>query len=85
VSRYLLGRLALGRSLHGQGLVGQLLVDAIETICAAADRTGGRLIVVDPIDDAACDFYRRYGFMSIEKSARLCLLISRARASLVSR
>lgn len=82
VPGYLLARLALHTSLHGQGLGGQLLLDAVVTICAAADRTGGRLIVADPIDERARAFYLRYGFTGIDKSERLFMVISRARASL---
>ncbi|NTV39386.1 MAG: N-acetyltransferase, partial [Demequinaceae bacterium] len=56
VPGYLLGRLALDRSLHGERLGERLLVHALERIVRAADEGGGRLVVVDAIDDAAVGF-----------------------------
>jgi GNAT superfamily N-acetyltransferase len=70
VPAYLLARLALDRTLHGQGLGSELLVDALETIVKAARTGGGRLIVVDVIDDSAAAFYRRHDFQSIKGNAR---------------
>ena len=58
----LLARLALDQRLHGEGLGEQLLVDALERATAAVTAAGGRVIVVDAIDDRAARFYERYGF-----------------------
>lgn len=66
VPAYLLARLALDVSLHGRGLGGELLFDALDVLVDAADRVGGRLIVVDAIDDDAAGFYRRYGFTPVK-------------------
>ena len=82
VPGYLIGRLALDQSLHGQGLGSQLLLDAIERIVGAADRAGGRVIVVDAIDAAAHRFYTHHGFLPIEGSNRLVMKLSTARAIL---
>jgi predicted N-acetyltransferase YhbS len=82
VPGFLLARLALDKALHGQGLGEQLLVDALETVCAAADIAGGRVVVVDPVDDSAAQFYARYGFESVGGSSRQYLLIQDVRGSL---
>lgn len=84
VPGFILARLALDRTLQGQGLGGQLLFDALETICAASDLVGGRVIVVDPIDRAARDFYLHFDFVPIERSERerLYMLVKDARTSL---
>jgi len=58
----LLAKLALHERLHGQGLGAELLVHALTTIVTAARAAGGRLIVVDAIDDDAASFYRRHDF-----------------------
>jgi GNAT superfamily N-acetyltransferase len=79
---YLLGRLALDQTLHGQGLGTQLLLDALERIVEAADRAGGRVIVVDAIDDSAHRFYRHHGFRAIEDSNRLVMKLATAAAIL---
>lgn len=82
---YLIARLALHRSRHGEGLGEQLLVDAIGRVLAAADVGGGRLIVVDAIDVAAVDFYRRYGFVPVRnRERRLVMKVATARKALDS-
>jgi GNAT superfamily N-acetyltransferase len=58
----LLAKLALDRSLQGQGLGAELLVHALTTIVAAARAAGGRLIVVDAVDENAASFYRAHDF-----------------------
>ena len=58
----LLAKLALHERLHGQGLGAELLVHALTTIVTAARAAGGRLIVVDAIDDNAASFYRAHDF-----------------------
>jgi GNAT superfamily N-acetyltransferase len=82
VPAYLIGRLALDRSLHGQGLGTQLLLDALELILEAADRAGGRIIVVDAIDETAHRFYQHHGFRGIEGSNRLAMKVATASAIL---
>ena len=68
----LLARLALDRSLHGQGLGASLLVDALGRATDAIDLVGGRLIVVDAIDQPARHFYQHHGFRSApSRPARL--------------
>ncbi|GIG60504.1 hypothetical protein Lfu02_48760 [Longispora fulva] len=78
---YLIARLALDRSLHGQGLGSELLFDAIGSIVRAAETGGGRLIVVDAIDDAAFEFYRHHNFKAVDGGVarRLYMKIATAR------
>lgn len=83
VPAYLLARLALDKSLQGQGLGSQLLIDALEVIVKASRRSGGRLIVVDAIDDAAVAFYRRHDFEPVKNDdRRLVMKIATARQAL---
>lgn len=84
---YLLARLALDQQLHGQGLGSELLVDALERIVGAARAGGGRLIVVDALDDEAHAFYRRHDFIPVTfipvtGSMRLYLKVATAEAAL---
>ena len=65
VPAYLLARLALDRTLRGHGLGSELLVDAMTRIVAAADVAGGRLIVVDAIDEPAAEFYAHHDFLPV--------------------
>jgi GNAT superfamily N-acetyltransferase len=79
----LLGKLALHERLHGQGLGGELLVWALTTIVTAARAAGGKLIVVDAIDEAAAGFYRRHDFRPINGDPhRLVIKISTAARAL---
>jgi predicted N-acetyltransferase YhbS len=65
IPAFLLAKLALDKTLRGQGLGSELLVDAITRIVGAAEASGGRLIVVDAIDDAAADFYLHHDFQRV--------------------
>jgi shikimate kinase len=40
-------------------------VDALSRAASAAETGGGRLVVVDALDDAAASFYRHYGFAPV--------------------
>ena len=66
----LLAKLALDRSHHGSGLGSELLVSAIATIVEAARRAGGRMIVVDAINDQARSFYQHHDFKPLPGNAR---------------
>lgn len=83
VPGYLIGRLALSRLVHGQGLGGQLLLDALDRIVAASRISGGRVIVVDAVDDDAHGFYRRFGFTAVRhRPTRLVMKVSTAASAL---
>lgn len=90
VPAYLLARLALDRSLRGRGLGSELLVDAVTRIVAAADLAGGRLIVVDAIDEPAAAFYAHHDFLPVRGSAdaayprRMVMKVATARRALAS-
>jgi len=76
VPAYLLARLALDRSLQGIGLGANLLSTALADIVKASHLVGGRLVVVDAVDDTALKFYEHYGFKRIGPSNRLYERIS---------
>lgn len=59
----LLARLALDKSRQGRGNGSFLLVDALTIAIEGMRAVGGRLIVVDAIDEPAAAFYCRYGFV----------------------
>ena len=70
IPAYLLARLAVTQRLQGQGLGEDLLHDALTRIVRASDSGGGRLIVVDAIDESAVSFYSRFDFHVINADAR---------------
>lgn len=83
VPGYLLARLAVHRELHGSGYGAELLIDALSRAARAAEIGGGRLVVVDAMDDDAADFCRHFGFVHVKGNPRrLVLKISTIRALL---
>jgi ribosomal protein S18 acetylase RimI-like enzyme len=78
----LVARLARHVDLADRHIGGQLLVDALSRAVAAVEAAGGRLIVVDAIDDEALSFYRHFGFTPTSIPYRLVMKASDARASL---
>lgn len=82
IPAYLLARLAVDLAEQGRGLGRQVLVDALGRIVEAAAVGGGRLIVVDAMDDRAHEFYRLHDFIPVTGSARLYMKISTARAAI---
>jgi GNAT superfamily N-acetyltransferase len=61
----LLAKLALHQELHGSGLGGELLVRALRTVVTAARTAGGKLVVVDAIDNRAAAFYEHHDFRPV--------------------
>jgi GNAT superfamily N-acetyltransferase len=59
----LLARLALDRTRQGRGEGSLLLVDSLTLAIEGMRDLGGRLIVVDAIDENAAAFYHKHGFI----------------------
>jgi predicted GNAT family N-acyltransferase len=68
----LLGRLAVDEKSKGQGLGEQLLIDALKRSFDLSDTIASHAIVVDPIDEQAANFYKKYGFLTLD-SGRMFL------------
>jgi GNAT superfamily N-acetyltransferase len=66
IGMVLLARLAVDARRQGEGLGRDLMIDAITHAAAAGQHAAARLIAVDPIDESARRFYRRFGFRDIE-------------------
>jgi predicted N-acetyltransferase YhbS len=82
VPAILLARLARHIDLAERHLGGQLLIDALSRAVAAVEAAGGRVIVVDAVDDQAISFYGNFGFTRAPVPYRLVMKASDARASL---
>lgn len=83
---YLIARLAIDSSLRGQGYGEQLLLDALGKAVAASEIGGGRLIVVDAIDDEAQSYYEHYHFVPVQnRQRRLVMKVSTAAKALGAR
>ena len=61
----------------------ELLFDAIDKVVHAAAAGGGRLIVVDALDDEAANFYLHHGFKRVKNNPhRLIMTMATARMAL---
>ncbi|WP_277115578.1 GNAT family N-acetyltransferase [Chryseobacterium sp.] len=72
----LLGRLALDKKMHGKKLGEYLLINALNK-CVEVSQTIGAIavVVVDPIDKQAEDFYSSYGFIFLPGSKKMFISI----------
>jgi len=70
----LIGRLAVDRSVQRQGWGEFLLIDALRRAEYLSNKIGIRAVEVDAMDDAALQFYKRYGFLSLKDDPRHLLL-----------
>lgn len=61
----LLAKLAPDERSQGSGLGRVLLVRALKKIVDAAKHAGGKLVVVDAIDDDAAKFYQHHNFVPV--------------------
>lgn len=69
----LIGKLALDEGLQGRGHGLDLLADAYITAYDAVMLIGGAVLVVDPMNEKVADFYREFGFSSVDGSDRMVL------------
>lgn len=78
----LIGRLAVNRRHQGQGLGGLLLSSALDRSLRQCEEIGSALVVVDALDAAAVDFYKRFGFTPIpdEPNRHFMLMATVAKA-----
>lgn len=79
---YLIGRLALHEDLRGRGLGSRLLIHALTTCVRASSDAGGRLVVVDPLDEGVRDFYLAHDFLPTGAGDRLYMKIATAAQAL---
>ncbi len=68
----LLGRLAIDNSYKGQGLGELILMDALKRSYDSSVRSVGSMaVIVDPIDEGAVNFYKKYGFILLPDSGKM--------------
>lgn len=72
----LLGRLARDISQKGEGIGEFLLFDALIRCVKASKQAASMAILVDPINQNAIDFYKRYGF-EMMSNGRMFLMMKK--------
>ena len=70
----LLGRLARDRKQKGSGLGEYLLLDALfRAFTLSEESVGAMAVIVDPINEYAVNFYKKYGFDQLPDSEKMFL------------
>jgi len=69
----LLGRLAIDAKFQGQGLGQLLLIDALKRCHEISRSIGSFAVIVDPTDQKAEFFYKKYGFIKLPDSGKMFL------------
>ncbi len=72
----LLGRLAIDKHFQGKGIGKILLADALKRSYDTSEKIGSFAVVVDPIDESAKKFYRKYGFIELSDSGKMFLAMT---------
>lgn len=67
----LLGRLAIDKRYHGEGLGKVLLIDALKRSYLTSKEIGSFGVVVDPIDEEANRFYKKFDFIELPDSRKM--------------
>ena len=69
----LLGRLAVSTLFKGQGIGKLLLIDALKRCFHVSKHIGSMAVVVDPVDERAENFYKRFQFITLPDSGKMFL------------
>lgn len=69
----LIGRLAIDKKFQGQGIGKLILVDALKRSYEISKTIGSFAVVVDPIDQDAEKFYKKYEFIKLPDSKKMFL------------
>lgn len=77
----LLGRLACDLQFKGKGIGELLLADALKRAYQASLEIASIAVVTDPINAKASDFYKSFGFISLE-SGRMFITMETIKSSL---
>jgi GNAT superfamily N-acetyltransferase len=75
----LLARLAVDHRFIRRGFGARLLIAALAELLQVCNRAGSPVIAVQPIDEEAAAFYRKYGFVQLEGAKHMFLRTSTAR------
>ncbi|PKP32947.1 MAG: GNAT family N-acetyltransferase [Bacteroidetes bacterium HGW-Bacteroidetes-16] len=71
----LLGKLAISKKYQGQGIGKILLIDALKRSYDNSQVIGSFAVVVDPIDEEAVRFYKKYDFIGLPDSGKMFITI----------
>jgi len=71
----LLGRLAIDKHEKGKGFGSILLMDALKKCVEISESLGILAVIVDPYDENAINFYKKFGFILIPSNNKMFIPI----------
>jgi len=74
----LLGQLAVDRDYQGQGHAGDLMQYALKAALHISGTIGCAGVITHPLDDAAREFYRQFGFEDLPFDPRRAMVVRMA-------
>ena len=78
VPALLLGQLAVDRDYQGQGHAGDLMQYALRAALHISRTLGCAEVITHPLDDAAREFYRQFGFEDLPFDPRRAMIVRMA-------
>jgi len=72
---FLLGRLAIDNEEKGKGFGGILLIDALKKCVTISESLSVLVVIVEPKDEHAILFYKKYGFILIPSNQKMFIPI----------
>ena len=70
-----MGRLAIDKNEKGKGFGGILLMDALKKCVDISESLGVLAVIVDPFDEKAISFYKKYGFILVPSNNKMFIPI----------
>ncbi len=80
----IIGRLAVDKHNQRMGFGDYLLVEAFTEILKVSEVLGIAGVFVDPLDDAAINFYQKFGFIKLNSSEKMFIPMSTVRELLTN-
>jgi len=74
IPAYKIAQLGVDKDYQGTGLGKALFKDALLNCLGAAKKVGGRVIIIDALDDEVSGFYIKYGFQPATQTSNLMML-----------
>lgn len=74
ISGYKIAQLGVDKNHKKQGIGTALLKDALLNAYAAANKAGGRVVIVDAIDEEIVSFYQERGFQTSLENCKLLMI-----------
>jgi GNAT superfamily N-acetyltransferase len=84
IGALLLGRFAIDQNEQGKGLGRTLLLHILQHVARLGEESGFQLLLVDPLDNEATAFYKKFGFAALPNEKRMYMFLKDLRSTLAA-